>query len=236
MTDNGGSDVTGAGDQQVRDSLPRVKLQGHSPDPEAFMAYVARVSNPANQDNPDHARLLGYCIRHRHWSVFEHASMTLEITTTLDIATQILRHRSFCFQQLSRRYAGSSEAPVQVQLPQLRTPHPKNRQASLDSLDPAVRNRWLERLEAHFAVATALYQDMLSDGIARECARAVLPQATVTTLYMTGNCRSWIHYIALRSCHGTQLEHQQVAERARAVFRDLFPSCAAALDAIHWAV
>lgn len=212
-----------------------VKLQGHTPDPEAFMAYVARVSNPANQSNPDHGRLLAYCIRHGHWSVFEHASMTLEIVTTLDIATQILRHRSFCFQQLSRRYAGEEQAPVAWAMPHLRRPHPKDRQASLDTLPPDVARHWQGKIQAQLDAAHQLYRQLLAAGIAKECARAVLPQATTTTLYMTGNCRSWIHYVALRSQPGTQAEHRAVACGAQTIFRTVFPACAAALDALNWA-
>lgn len=216
--------------------LPHLKLEGHTPDPEAFMARVARVSNPANQHNRNHAGLLGYCIRNRHWSVFEHATMTLEITTTLDIATQILRHRSFCFQQLSRRYAGSETVPMRWQLPELRAPDPRNRQASQRTLPPEVVERWHKRIAGHMAASEQLYNEMLADGIAKECARAVLPQATHTTLYMSGNCRSWMHYIALRSGNGTQPEHQAVAVGAKAVFQQVFPSCSAALDAVGWAV
>ena len=211
-----------------------VKLQSHTPNPEAFMAYVARVSNPANQANPDHGRLLSYCIRHGHWSVFEHASMTLEIATTLDIATQILRHRSFCFQQLSRRYAGDEQAPVEWAMPQLRRPHPKDRQASLDTLPPDVVQHWQAKIQNHLDTAHDLYRQLLAAGIAKECARAVLPQATTTTLYMTGNCRSWIHYIALRSQPSTQAEHRAVALEAQAIFRTVFPTCGAVLDTSDW--
>ena len=212
-----------------------VKLQSHTPDPEAFMAYVARVSNPANQSNPDHGRLLGYCIRHGHWSVFEHATMTLEVATTLDIATQILRHRSFCFQQLSRRYAGEEQAPVAWAMPQLRSPHPKDRQASLDTLPLDVVRHWQAKIQTQLDAAHDLYRQLLAAGVAKECARAVLPQATTTTLYMTGNCRSWIHYIALRSQPGTQAEHRAVALKARAIFRTVFPTCGAVLDGLDWA-
>ena len=212
-----------------------VTLQGHTPDPEAFMACVARVSNPANQSNPDHGRLLGYCIRHGHWSVFEHASMTLEIVTTLDVATQILRHRSFCFQQLSRRYAGEEQAPVEWAMPQLRSPHPKDRQASLDTLPPEMVHHWQGKIQAQLDAAHQLYRQLLAAGIAKECARAVLPQATTTTLYMSGNCRSWIHYIALRTRSGTQAEHRAVAQQAQAVFRTVFPVCGAVLDDLNWA-
>jgi len=199
------------------------------------MAYVARVSNPANQSNPDHARLLSYCIRRRHWSVFEHASMTVEILTTLDIATQILRHRSFCFQQLSRRYAGEEQSPVQWVMPQLRAPHPKDRQASLDTLPHDVVEHWQGKIQDHLQAAHDLYRQLLAAGVAKECARAVLPQATTTTLYMSGNCRSWIHYIALRSQPGTQAEHRSVALEVQGIFAQVFPVCAGALDALDWA-
>lgn len=214
--------------------FPIVKAEFVTPDAEAFMGYVARVSNPSNQGNPNVAGLLGYCLKHGHWSVFEHAHMTMQVTTTLDVAVQILRHRSYCFQQLSRRYAGEEEAPLRIHLPHLRAPHPKNRQKSEDTLSPELQEKYLIRLWAHFAESIALYHNMLADGIAKECARAVLPQAAETTLYMTGNVRSWIHYICLRSANGTQEEHQAVAEKAKVIFREHFPSVAAALDSLNW--
>ena len=213
---------------------PNVELALVTPDPEAFMGYVARVSNPDNQDNPKVSGLLKYCIKHNHWSVFEHAHMTLKITTTLDIATQILRHRSFCFQQLSRRYAGEKEAPLNTQMPQLRSPHPKNRQKSVDNLEPVIQSWFTAKLDEHFRQAEGLYQEMLNHGVAKECARAVLPQAAETTLYMTGNCRSWIHYILLRGGNGTQAEHMKVAEAAKEIFREHFPACSEALDELNW--
>ena len=155
-------------------TTPSVKLQGATPDAEAFMGYVACVSNPQNQDNPKVAGLLKYCIR-LVMVVFEHAQMTLEITTTLDIATQILRHRSFTFQQLSRRYAGEAEAPLNIHMPQLRAPHPKNRQKSVDEL-PAETQGWFSaKLDEHFRQAEELYKAMLNEGVAKECARAILP-------------------------------------------------------------
>ena len=215
-------------------TTPSVKLQGATPDAEAFMGYVDRVSNPQNQDNPKVAGLLKYCIKHGHWSVFEHAQMTLEITTTLDIATQILRHRSFTFQQLSRRYAGEAEAPLSINVPQLRAPHPKNRQKSIDELPRETQDWFTAKLDEHFRQAEELYKAMLNHGVAKECARAVLPQAALTTIYMTGNCRSWMHYIALRSANGTQAEHMAVAEGAKEIFREYFPSCAAAMDELDW--
>ena len=206
-----------------------VRLISVTPDAEATMAYVARVSNPANQDNPDYAKLLAYCIRHGHWSVFEHAHMTLEVTTSLAVAAQILRHRSFTFQQLSRRYNG--DAPT-VERVQLRRQAEKNRQSSAEPVD----DEHLDQLiESHLASAAWLYGKLLAAGVARECARFVLPQATSTTLYMTGNCRSWIHYLQQRSAADTQLEHRQVALAAMAVFAETFPVVTKALNILQGA-
>jgi thymidylate synthase (FAD) len=214
--------------------LPKVSLEFATPNAERFMGHVARVSNPSNQDNPNVAGLLKYCIKHGHWSVFEHAHMTLEVTTTLDVATQILRHRSFTFQQLSRRYAGEAEAPLNLHLPHLRAPHPKNRQKSEDTLPSATQLQFLQKIDDLFIQTEELYKEMLAHGIAKECARAILPQAAETTLYMTGNCRSWVHYICLRSANGTQEEHQVVALKAREIFREHFPSVSEALDELDW--
>lgn len=217
-------------------TFPKVQLEFVTPNAERFMGYVARVSNPQNQENPNVAGLLKYCIKHGHWSVFEHAQMTLQVTTTLDIATQILRHRSFCFQQLSRRYAGEAEAPLNIHLPHLRAPHPKNRQKSVDELPGDIQLWFQAKLDEHFRQAEDLYKAMLEHGVAKECARAILPQAAETTLYMTGNCRSWIHYLCLRSANGTQEEHQNVAFKAKDIFREHFPSVAAALDELNWTI
>jgi thymidylate synthase (FAD) len=204
-----------------------VKLISVTPDAEATMAYIARVSNPANQDNPDYAKLLGYCIRHGHWSVFEHSHMTLEITTSLAVAAQILRHRSFTFQQLSRRYNGDLPS---FELVHLRRQAEKNRQSSTEF----IQDEYLaELIDAHLAHTVWLYDRLLSAGVARECARMVLPQATSTTLYMTGNCRSWIHYLQQRTQPDTQLEHRMVAIAAREIFDVQFPTVAAALEATH---
>ena len=215
-------------------NFPQVHLEFVTPNPERLMGYVARVSNPSNQDNPNVAGLLKYCLQHGHYSVFEHAHMTLQITTTLDIATQILRHRSFTFQQLSRRYAGEAEAPLNIHMPHLRAPHPKNRQKSTDTLSPEIQGWFTAKLDEHFRQAEELYHAMLEHGVAKECARAVLPQAAETTVYMTGNCRSWIHYICLRSANGTQEEHQLVALKAKEIFRQHFPNVAEALDKLEW--
>jgi len=216
--------------------FPIVELEFVTPNAERLIGYFARVSNPSNQDNPNVAGLIKYCVKNAHWSILEHAHMTLKVTTTLDIATQILRHRSFTFQQLSRRYAGEAEAPLNIHLPHLRAPHPKNRQKSVDEL-PGTTQFWFEaKLDEHFRQAEELYKAMLKHGVAKECARAILPQAAETTLYMTGNCRSWLHYIALRSANGTQEEHQAVALKAKAIFRENFPSCAEAMDELSWSI
>ena len=199
-----------------------------TPDAEKTMAYIARVSNPNNQDNEKFAGLLKYCIKHQHWSVFEQSSMTLEIETTRAIAAQILRHRSFTFQEFSQRYAVSTELG-DIPLPQLRRQDTKNRQNSTDDLDEFVTQKLQMQLQPLFDSASALYNQMLEEGVAKECARMVLPLATPTRIYMTGSCRSWIHYINLRSAHGTQKEHMQIAEACREVFNTEYPTVAEAL-------
>lgn len=193
------------------------------------MGYVARVSNPQNQDNPNVSGLLKYCVKHQHWSVFEQAFMTLEIETTRGIAAQILRHRSFTYQEFSQRYADSSllgEIPV----PELRRQDTKNRQNSIDDVDPFVVQKYQILMQDHFARAMDIYKKMLDDGIAKECARFVLPLATPTKIYMTGSCRSWIHYISLRSGHGTQKEHMDIALACKEIFCEQFPTVAEALE------
>ena len=199
-----------------------------TPDAEKTMAYIARVSNPNNQDNEKFAGLLKYCIKHQHWSVFEQSSMTLEIETTRAIAAQILRHRSFTFQEFSQRYAVSTELG-DIPLPQLRRQDTKNRQNSTDDLDEFVTQKLQMQMQTLFDSASALYNQMLEEGVAKECARMVLPLATPTRIYMTGSCRSWIHYINLRSAHGTQKEHMEIAEACREVFNTEYPTVAEAL-------
>ena len=194
------------------------------------MGYVARVSNPNNQENPKVAGLLSYCIKHNHWSVFEQAHMTLEIETTRAIAAQILRHRSFTFQEFSQRYADSSMLADRIPLPDLRRQDKKNRQNSIDDLDAFHRQEFEIAIERHFASAMDLYQTMLDHGVAKECARMVLPLAVPTKIYMTGSVRSWIHYITLRSANGTQKEHMDIAEDAKRVFCEQFPICAESLE------
>jgi len=206
-----------------------VKLVSVTPDAEQLMAYIARVSNPSNQDNEKYAGLLKYCIKHNHWSVFEQSTMTLEIETTRAIAAQILRHRSFTFQEFSQRYAAST-ALGDIDLPELRKQDLKNRQNSTDDLDPEIVEKLNKQMITLFSSSKALYEQMLSQGVAKECARMVLPLATPTRIYMTGSCRSWIHYINLRSAHGTQKEHMDIAEACRKVFTEQFPSVSEALE------
>ena len=206
-----------------------VKLITVTPDAEQLMAYVARVSNPSNQDNEKYAGLLKYCIKHNHWSVFEQSSMTLEIETTRAIAAQVLRHRSFTFQEFSQRYAAST-ALGDIDLPELRKQDLKNRQNSTDDLDPKMVEKFEKQMITLFSSSKALYEQMLSQGVAKECARMVLPLCTPTRIYMTGSCRSWIHYINLRSAHGTQKEHMEIAEACRKVFIEQFPSVSEALE------
>ena len=207
-----------------------IKLVSVTPDAEQHMAYVARVSNPKNQDNDQFAGLLKYCIKHGHWSVFEQAFMTVEINTTRGVAAQILRHRSFTYQEFSQRYADSSMLADQIPLPELRRQDEKNRQNSTDDMNPRTVNHYNRKMEQHFKQGMKLYQNMLKDGVAKECARFVLPLATPTRIYMTGSVRSWIHYVDLRSAHGTQKEHMAVAEGVRSIFSEQFPTVAQALD------
>ena len=206
-----------------------VKLVTVTPEAETHMGYVARVSNPKNQDNPNVAGLLGYCIKHGHWSVFEQAYMTLEIETTRGLAAQILRHRSFTYQEFSQRYADVSYIREDIHLPELRSQDTKNRQNSIDDVDPDVVERFNRDMRKHFDAGIDLYKSMLHAGIAKECARFVLPLATPTKIYMTGSCRSWIHYIKLRSGHGTQKEHMDIANECKKIFSHTFPVVAEAL-------
>ena len=206
-----------------------VKLVSITPDAEQLMAYIARVSNPSNQDNEKYSGLLKYCIKHNHWSVFEQSTMTLEIETTRAIAAQILRHRSFTFQEFSQRYAAST-ALGEIDLPELRKQDLKNRQNSTDDLDPEMVEKFNRQMITLFSSSKALYESMLKQGVAKECARMVLPLCTPTRIYMTGSCRSWIHYINLRSAHGTQKEHMVIAEACRKVFTEQFPAVSEALE------
>ena len=206
------------------------KLISVTPDAEKHMAYCARVSNPNNQENEKFSGLLRYCVKHQHWSIFEQAFMTLEINTTRGVAAQCLRHRSFTYQEFSQRYADSSLLAEEIPLPELRRQDTKNRQNSIDDVDPFVVQKYEMLMQQHFKEAMDLYKKMLDDGIAKECARFVLPLATPTRLYMTGSVRSWIHYIDLRSANGTQKEHMDIALGAKKIFIEQFPAVAEAME------
>ena len=201
-----------------------------TPDAEKLIGYIARVSNPNNQDNPQVAGLLKYCIKHGHWSIFEQASMTVEIETTRGIAAQILRHRSFTFQEFSQRYADTNLLADEIPMFDLRHQDTKNRQNSTDDV-PYNKKKDLEyKIAEHFVEAMDLYNELLGNGIAKECARFVLPLATPTRLYMTGTVRSWIHYIQLRGGHGTQKEHMDIAHAIEDIFIKEFPITSEALE------
>ena len=206
----------------------KVKLITVTPDAEKHIAYCARVSNPKNQDNESFAGLLKYCIKHQHWSIFEQAFMTLEIETTRGLAAQILRHRSFTYQEFSQRYAEST-ALGDIELPELRRQDDKNRQNSIDDLDPKVVEKLNRQMNTLFSSAYSLYTQMLDEGVAKECARFVLPLATPTRLYMSGTVRSWLHYIELRTGHGTQKEHMEIANECKSIFSEQFPTIASAM-------
>jgi thymidylate synthase (FAD) len=207
----------------------QVKLISVTPDAEKTMAYVARVSNPSNQNNDNYAGLLKYCIKHNHWSVFEQSYMTLEIETNRGIAAQILRHRSFTYQEFSQRYADTNLLTEYIPIPDLRRQDTKNRQNSIDDIPDYVKLKLQGEISEHFNAASNLYKRLLDAGVAKECARFVLPLATPTRIYMTGSCRSWIHYINLRSANGTQKEHMEIAEQAKKIFYCVFPNVSEAL-------
>ena len=205
------------------------ELEGKGP--QEVISYVARVSNPSNQENfRTAAGLLKYCIKHEHWSIFETASMTLEINTNRGIAAQILRHRSFTFQEFSQRYADTSLLSKDIPVPELRKQDTKNRQNSTKDLAPGVVNQYNKKIEDYFREGMDLYVNLLDSGVAKECARFVLPIATPTKIYMTGSCRSWLHYVSLRTSNGTQEEHRLVAEEVKSVFKSVFPQVAEALE------
>jgi len=203
-----------------------------TPDAEKLIVQMARVSAPKNQHNEESGpRLLKYLIRHKHWSPFEMASMCLEINTTRAISPQILRHRSFSFQEFSQRYANTGEIGKPI-IPHLRSQDYNNRQNSIDNLQERLGkirlSDYYRRISILFEDAEHLYQEMVSDGIAKECARSILPLACPTRMYMTGTLRSWLHYIDLRTEEGTQLEHREVAEQCKNIFKERFPVIAAA--------
>lgn len=207
-----------------------VRLISVTPDAEQTMAYVARVSNPANQDNENYAGLLRYCIKHNHWSVFEQAFMTLEIETNRGIAAQILRHRSFTYQEFSQRYADTNLLATEIPVPDLRRQDTKNRQNSIDDFSEDMKQDLWLKINDHFQASMELYKELLDKGVAKECARFVLPLATPTRIYMSGSVRSWIHYINLRSANGTQKEHMDIANECKKVFVEQFPVVSEALE------
>tara|TARA_B100000482_G_scaffold187588_1_gene166446 strand:+ start:274 stop:909 length:636 start_codon:yes stop_codon:yes gene_type:complete len=201
-----------------------------TPDAEKHIAYCARVSNPSNQGNDSFEGLIKYCIKHKHWSIFEQAFLTIELSTTRAIAAQVLRHRSFTFQEFSQRYADSSLLSKKIPLPELRRQDSKNRQNSTDDLDPFLNQNLQIQMQTLFDSSMALYEQMLERGVAKECARNVLPMCVPTKMYMSGSVRSWVHYIDLRSANGTQKEHMDLANECKAIFVEQFPVIAQALD------
>lgn len=209
--------------------MTNVKLVSVTPDAEKLMSYCARVSNPSNQDSDNYSKLLAYCIKNQHWSIFEMASMNLEINTTRGIAAQILRHRSFNFQEFSQRYADTTLLAQDIPMFEIRRQDTKNRQNSIDDIPEEIKAKWNTKIREHFANSKAIYDGMIADGIAKECARFVLPLATPTKLYMNGTIRSWIHYINLRSANGTQKEHMMIANEAKEIFKSQFPITSQAL-------
>lgn len=204
-----------------------------TPDAEKHMAYCARVSNPSNQNNHDTApRLLRYCIKHKHWSIFETASMQVEIETTRAIAAQILRHRSFSFQEYSQRYSSVGDLPP-IGLPHLRTQDLKNKQASHDDLDEETKRHLEIEIDRLYKSSQDLYNYALSKGVAKECARSILPLGTPTRMYQSGTIRSFIHYIEVRAGIETQLEHRLIAQDIKRIFIEQLPTVAEALEWTH---
>lgn len=206
-----------------------VSLTHITPDAESLIACMARVSNPSNQQNSaTSAKLIKYLIDHQHWSPFEMANMCVEINTTRSIAAQILRHRSFSFQEFSQRYADVTAIGTPV-VPSLRRQDTKNRQNSIDDLDTTKKQQFLRRVQRHFADAEDLYREMVSSGVAKECAREVLPLAAPTRLYMNGTIRSWLHYCDLRTSNGTQREHAEIASQAQSLLYEHLPNVCLAM-------
>lgn len=205
------------------------KLIAITPDAEKICIHCARVSNPANQENPEYAKLVSYLIKERHWSPFEMANMVVEINTTRAISPQVLRHRSFSFQEFSQRYSKSTELYGELPLPHLRRQDTKNKQASHDDLDEILKRNLEFEIDSLYEHAANVYQELLNSGVAKECAREVLPLGVPTRLYMNGTLRSWITYIALREKNGTQLEHQMIALSCKEILCEQCPTIALAL-------
>ena len=208
--------------------MSKVTLVHSTKDGDELIAYMARVSNPANQDNPESSKLIKYLIKHKHWSPFEMVNMCVEINTTRSISAQILRHRSFSFQEFSQRYASVEELELPSP-PELRLQDPKNRQNSIDS-EGIDQLNWQGSIQLHYSHCYRLYQNLLKDGIAKECAREVLPMGSPTRLYMNGTLRSWIHYCDLRCANGTQKEHREIADACKYLIKTQFPLTYKAID------
>lgn len=209
----------------------QVQLVSITPEPEKFIAYVARVSNPNNQDNPDYAKLIKYLIKHKHFSPFEHSFATFEIKTSRAIAAQILRHRSFSFQEFSQRYSEVTDfEPIE-----LRKQAEKNRQSSTDIFDPELE-AYGGNVSASELIESALenlkwtYQELIKAGVAKESARFILPATTQTTLYMSGSCRSWLTYLNLRLADDVQKEHRLIAVEIAKILKEHYPTVAEATD------
>ena len=200
--------------------MHNVELVHVTPDAESLIAYMARVSNPNNQNNPESEGLIKYLIKHRHWSPFEMVNMCVQIETTRSVAAQILRHRSFSFQEFSQRYAQVTKPAA---IPQLRRQDLKNRQNSVDDLPQATVDEFNVKIDSLFELSQHLYEEMLTAGVAKECARDILPLASRTKLYMNGSLRSWLHYTDLRCANGTQLEHKLIAEACKNLIKQQFP-------------
>ena len=199
----------------------KVNLVWVTPDAERLIAYMARVSNPANQDNPNSEKLLQYLIREKHWSPFEMVNVCMEIETTRDIARQILRHRSFSFQEFSQRYAVAND----YALSEARLQDDKNRQNSLPTEDRELQRWWDEMQRTLIAQVRGVYGAALNNGIAKEVARKLLPEGlTMSRMYMNGTLRSWMHYVDIRCDAATQKEHRYVADKCKAVLAKEFPS------------
>ena len=199
-----------------------------TPDAEQLVGKIARVSNPNNEDNPEVEKLIRYLIKHKHWSPFEMVSMCVEIHTTRAISPQILRHRSFSFQEFSQRYAIPTDTFATV-LPDLRRQDTKNRQNSIDDVESQTKEYYKQRIDDHFRESVLLYESLLHSGVAKECARSVLPINTVTRLYMSGTLRSWLHYVDLRRANGTQDEHRRIADSIGNIIYREFPTVARAM-------
>ena len=207
--------------------MSTVKLIHYTHDGDDLVSYMARVSNPNNQNNTEtSAKLIKYLIKHQHWSPFEMVNMCVEINTTRSIAAQILRHRSFSFQEFSQRYAGVTDKPNTLNI---RRQDNKNRQNSIDDIDPYTQQDFQIKASQVYDMAYTLYNEMLAAGIAKECAREVLPLSTPTRLYMNGTLRSWLHYTGLRCANGTQVEHQEIAQQCRDLIQQCYPQVYAAL-------